>query len=204
MLSADFVAEARDPAALIATGPPEIAIAGRSNVGKSTLINRLAARRSLARTSKTPGRTRGLVFYDLELKRPDGARAPLRFVDLPGYGYAQVSKAERRSWQRLVEGYVAGRGGALRLFLVLVDARRAPADEEQQLLEWLTAKAVPHAIVPTKTDKLAAAERGAVKTRVRAALRTEAPVLPVSAETGEGIDRLWGVILRAGDPVTAP
>src|SRR5690242_15511577 len=88
-----FLAEARDARGLLPPGPPEIAIAGRSNVGKSTLLNRLAARRGLARTSKTPGRTRGLVLFGLKLGR--GAPVPeLRLVDLPGYGYAQVSRAE--------------------------------------------------------------------------------------------------------------
>ena len=105
---AAFFAEARDLAGLPPEGPPEIAIAGRSNVGKSTLLNRLAARRALARTSKTPGRTRGLVMFTLRL-----ARAPvgeLRLVDLPGYGYAQVSRGERQSWGPLIEGYTRRRG----------------------------------------------------------------------------------------------
>src|SRR5688572_11613118 len=104
ILSADFIAEVRPKGKLPPPGPPEIAIAGRSNVGKSTLLNRLVGRKALARTSKTPGRTRGIMFYDLQLRRPGQTEAePLRLVDLPGYGYAQVSQEERLSWQPLVE-----------------------------------------------------------------------------------------------------
>src|SRR3954470_3456770 len=124
IIEATFLAESRAPAQLPPEGPPEVAISGRSNVGKSTLLNRLAARRALARTSKTPGRTRGVILYDLEVRFSDGERTALRLVDLPGYGYAQVSHEERRQWQTLIEGYVERRT-ALALVLILVDARRA-------------------------------------------------------------------------------
>src|SRR6476469_3427974 len=106
VIDAVFIAEVRDLASMVPPGPVEIAIAGRSNVGKSTLLNRLAGRRSLARTSKTPGRTRGIIFYDLELLKPDRM---VRLADLLGYGHAQVSKTERESWKTLIEGYVEGR-----------------------------------------------------------------------------------------------
>ncbi len=188
ILEATFIAEARTPSGIPAEGPPEIVISGRSNVGKSTLLNRLAARRGLARTSKTPGRTRGLIFYDLKL-RTDDAEQAMRFVDLPGYGYAQVSHDERQQWQKLIEQYVQRRQG-LRLFLVLVDARRSLADEERQLLEWLTALSVPHYVVFTKIDKLSATERGSLKVAGKRALLT-------SGETGEGVDRVWNAILLA-------
>src|SRR5215467_9335976 len=115
-------------------GPPEIAFAGRSNVGKSSLINALAGRRGLARTSSTPGRTRGLVFFRIE---PQDA-PPLRFVDLPGYGYAQASKKERAAWRPMVERFVERRG-TLRLVVVLVDARRGLQQSDDELLEWLHA-----------------------------------------------------------------
>jgi GTP-binding protein len=199
VLEARFIAEARSAGGVPAEGPPEVAIAGRSNVGKSTLLNRLAARRSLARTSKTPGRTRGLILYDLDVRFPDqdGARSLLRLVDLPGYGYAQVSHDERRQWQTLVEGYVERRG-ALRLFLLLIDARRGLEAEEAQLVEWLQSLEVPYRIVVTKLDKLSATERGAATARLKGEGRT--PPLFVSGQTGDGLAALWRVIRAAVTP----
>ena len=201
---AAFVAEARALADLPAATAPEIAIAGRSNVGKSTLLNRLAGRKGLARTSKTPGRTRGLVMFALRFRRGrEGAGAvpvdELRLVDLPGYGYAQVSHAERRSWQPLIEGYTRTRR-ALALFVVLIDARRGIEDEERQLYEWLGTENVPAQIVFTKVDKLSATARGLLRERARAAFRSGdrgAGPLFVSGQTGEGVDALWAAIFAA-------
>jgi GTP-binding protein len=204
---AAFLAEARDAASLPPIGPPEIAIAGRSNVGKSTLLNRLAARKGLARTSRTPGRTRGIVLFELAL----GKGAPvttLRLADLPGYGYAKVSRTERDSWQPLIEGYTKSRP-TLALFVVLVDARRGVEAEERQLYEWLGTENVPAQIVFTKVDKLSASERGLLRERTRqlfagkrGAGRRAAPLL-VSAETGEGVPALWAAILSAAAPSLA-
>ena len=202
--AAAFVAETRTLASLPPVGPPEIAIAGRSNVGKSTLLNRLAGRHKLARTSKTPGRTRGIVFYDLRVGAGPGAAGgpgagprEVRLADLPGFGYAQVSQTERVSWQPLIEGYTERRP-TLALFVVLVDARRGLAAEETQLLEWLATLVVPVQLVFTKVDKLSANERGVL----RASLRASGPpstrrALFVSGQTGDGVDELWGVILRS-------
>ena len=196
-----FLAEARDPRSLPAAGPVEIAIAGRSNVGKSTLLNRLANRKGLARTSRTPGRTRGIVLFDLALGK-GAPLAALRLCDLPGYGYAKVSRTERDSWQPLIEGYTRGRA-TLALFVVLVDARRGVEDEERQLYEWLGTENVPAQIVFTKVDKLSASERGLLRERTRqifgaakGGARRAAPLM-VSAETGEGVPELWAVILSA-------
>jgi GTP-binding protein len=201
ILEATFLAEARTPGQLPPEGPPEVAIAGRSNVGKSTLLNRLAARRSLARTSKTPGRTRGVIFYDLQAQVPGApGRMALRLADLPGYGYAQVSQQERLQWRTLIEGYVGSRR-VLRLFLVLVDARRDIQPDERELLEWLDSLGVAHQLVITKVDKLSAGERGALKDRIKASFGGKAPpVALVSGESGEGVDHLWRVIARHCQP----
>ena len=206
--SAVFVAETRGLASLPPVGPPEVAIAGRSNVGKSTLLNRLAARNALARTSKTPGRTRGIVFYDLRFA--DGAAGPwrdVRLADLPGYGYAQVSQAERASWQPLIEGY-AERRPTLALFVVLVDARRGIAAEEAQLLEWLGTLSVPTQLVFTKVDKLSSGDRGTLRTSVASSVKSLLPAgaarpLLVSGESGEGVAELWAAVSRAL-PAAAP
>ena len=197
---AAFIAEARDAKGLPPPGPVEIAIAGRSNVGKSTLLNRLAGRKGLARTSRTPGRTRGIVLFQLALGRGAPIEA-LRLCDLPGYGYAKVSRAERDLWQPLIEGYTRGRQ-TLALFVVLIDARRGVEAEERQLYEWLGAENVPAQIVFTKVDKLSASDRGLLRERARQTFRAvpggrrAAPLL-VSAETGEGVGELWAAILSA-------
>jgi GTP-binding protein len=210
-----FVAEARALGDLPVAAAPEIAIAGRSNVGKSTLLNRLAARKSLARTSKTPGRTRGLVMFSLRFRRgkgDTGADAPpvdeLRLIDLPGYGYARVSQTERRAWQPLIEGYTQTRR-ALALFVILIDARRGIEDEERQLYEWLGTEHVPAQIVFTKVDKLPASARGVLREKARASFRggrRAGGPLFVSGQTGEGVDQLWAAIfdaVRGAEPAAA-
>jgi GTP-binding protein len=198
---AEFLAEARDLSSLPPVGAPEIAIAGRSNVGKSTLLNRLAGRRALARTSKTPGRTRGIIFYDLKLGGPAAPIDRLRLADLPGYGYAQVARSERTAWQALIEGYAEARP-TLALFVVLIDARRGIEEEERQLYEWLGTIGVPAQIAFTKVDKLSASERGKLRMQARAAFQTApgarraAPLL-VSGQTGDGVPELWSAIVSA-------
>jgi len=204
VLDAAFVAEARDLRGLPPPGPPEVAFAGRSNVGKSTLLNRLAGRRALARTSKTPGRTRGIVFFDLELAQPEPR---LRFVDLPGYGYARVARDERESWQGLIEGYAGGRS-TLALFAVLVDARRGVDDEERQLYEWLGTIHVPAQIVITKVDKLSATERGRLRAEMQKIFKPRGTNsrrgMPIfaSGESGEGVGELWAAIRDAARAIT--
>lgn len=186
ILSAELLASAAGPEGWPAPDAPEVAVMGRSNVGKSSLLNRLVARRQLARTSGTPGKTRLLHFYRVE--RPEGVCV---LVDLPGYGWAKVSKAERRAWRGRVEGYLGSRG-ALRAGLVLQDARRDPGEEEGELLEYLAARGIPVRVVLTKLDKLKAKEKVRRLRALEAALPVPAEaLLHTSAKTGAGIDALW-------------
>jgi GTP-binding protein len=162
---------------------PELAFAGRSNVGKSSLINRLLSRKGLARTSSTPGRTRMLNFYAV-----NGA---LHFVDLPGYGYAKVSRSVQESWWALVEEYLTQRR-QLRAVIHLVDARHPPATTDQELQAFLASVGRQSVVVLTKADKVGRGERGRVLRDAAAALPPAGgPPLFVSAETGEGIPELW-------------
>jgi GTP-binding protein len=170
-------------------GPPEIALLGRSNVGKSSLLNRLVQRRRLARTSTTPGKTRLLHWYAVER----GGRE-LWLVDLPGYGWAKVSKAERRSWRRLVESYLEERP-TLRTAVLLQDLRRDLSEDETLLVAWLDERGIPVVLALTKVDKLKPMRRA---TRVRE-LREQAGlpderVIPTSAEKGIGVAELWRAI----------
>ena len=157
---------------------PEIAFAGRSNVGKSSLLNRLVRRRAFARVSNTPGRTREVNFF-----RVNGTFV---LVDLPGYGYARVSKTRRAEWRPLMEGYLR-HSATLRGIVQLLDARRDPTDDDRQMLDLLSDIGVPTIVVVTKTDKLAAAK---VRERLHALAveleLDEQQVIPFSAVTGEG------------------
>ena len=163
---------------------PQVAFAGRSNVGKSSLLNALVGHSRLARVSNTPGRTRGIALFEVEGK--------FAFADLPGYGFAKVSRSEREAWKGLVEGYL-DKCGSLRRVYVLVDARRGPEGEERQLAAFLAARAVPYRWVGTKGDKLSAREKVAAAARFDGEpwLAGGGPVLLTSARTKAGIDLLW-------------
>jgi GTP-binding protein len=143
---AEPLASASRPEQYPRPGAPEVAFLGRSNVGKSSLLNRLAGRRGLARTSATPGKTRKLHWYRV---RRSGAE--LWLVDLPGYGWARVSRQERRSWQRLVESYLEDRP-TLRVAALLQDLRRDLGEDETLLLAWLAEREIPVLLVLTKVD----------------------------------------------------
>ncbi|QZA33652.1 ribosome biogenesis GTP-binding protein YihA/YsxC [Hydrogenibacillus sp. N12] len=165
---------------------PEIALVGRSNVGKSSLINALAGQNNLARTSRTPGKTRLIHLYRFDT---------FVLVDLPGYGYAQVSKAMRREFGRLVEGYLKTRE-ALRLVLQLVDVRHPPTEDDRLMRQWLVFHGLKTLVVATKADKLGRGRALEQARRIAGELRLavdEGPIL-FSAVTGEGKDDLWKAI----------
>lgn len=171
---------------------PEVAFLGRSNVGKSSLLNRLVGRRKLARTSATPGKTRLLNFFRIERGSLD-----LRFVDFPGYGYARVSQRERAAWRPMVEGYLEHRA-TLRLVVLLHDVRRDLGDDETLFLAWLAERERPTIVALTKVDKLRRMQRAK---RIRALVSTfglpSDRIVPTSATTGEGTDALWQWIEQA-------
>lgn len=165
---------------------PEVAFSGRSNVGKSSLINRLVERKGLARTSATPGKTASINFYRL-----DG----MRMVDLPGYGYAKVSDAERKRWNALIQGYFdADRD--LRLVLQLVDMRHAPSKEDRQMINYFVEAGIPFIVVMTKADKLNKTERAAREAAMKEEFADLDGILtvPFSAVTGEGAAELREIL----------
>ena len=189
VLSAELVTVAAARDGFPRADLPEVAFLGRSNVGKSSLLNRLVQRRQLARTSRTPGKTRLVCWY--RVVRPGNA---LMLVDLPGYGYAKVSKAERRRWKELVESYLVGRD-ALRAAVLLQDLRRDLSEDETLLLEWLAERDVPAILALTKVDKLKPMRRAQRVSRlVAAADLPRERVVATSAETGLGIPDLWRAI----------
>ena len=161
---------------------PEIAFAGRSNVGKSSVINTLVRRKKAARVSNTPGRTREINFFDVNGK--------FVLADLPGYGYAKISKEARAAWRPLIEGYLTGTP-ALRGIVQLLDARHTPSEDDLHMLDFLARTQLPTIIVATKTDKLRAAERDKrLDTLALEAGVEKEQVIPFSAVTGAGRDEL--------------
>lgn len=160
---------------------PEIALVGRSNVGKSSFLNALTASRGAARTSRTPGRTRSVNFYRC---------GRVAFVDLPGYGYAKVSKEERNRWKDVIEGYLQRK--QLKLVIQIVDARTGPTPLDQTMREWLLQRSLPTMVVVTKLDKLAkSAARAAVADAALKLAIAEELVLGFSAVTREGAKAVW-------------
>lgn len=201
---AQFVGAAPTWAALPPPGAPEVAFAGRSNVGKSSLLNALLGRKQLARTSGTPGKTQALNFYAVN---PHPTKEPeVYLVDLPGYGYAKVSQGQRAAWQRLVGRYVTERAervddrpAPLRAVVQLVDSRHGMTKMDEELTAVMLESPAPHLIALTKADKLSSNARQKAVAGIHKHLQPyglELPVVLTSAEKKTGIDELWSWIWR--------
>jgi GTP-binding protein len=184
--SADFVTSAVAPEGYPREGLPEIAFMGRSNVGKSSLINSLLGNRKIARTSSTPGRTQLINFFRIN--------SAFLFVDLPGYGYAKVPENVRAQWGPMVENYLANRS-ELVLSILLIDSRHPATANDLRLKSWLEHHELPFVVVSTKADRLS-------NNQLRSSLRGSAErlgmsgdaIFPYSSVTGRGGDRIWRVI----------
>lgn len=185
--SATYLLSAMRPGQYPKDGRPEFAFVGRSNVGKSSLMNVLLGRKGLAKTSSTPGKTQTLNFFEINRR--------FYFVDLPGYGYAKVPVAVKENWGRVMMGYLRDRPG-LCMVAQLVDARHKPTAKDIEMLELLDEAEVPTLIVATKIDKLKRSERARNLRTIPEVLDLgeDALVLPFSSVTGEGRRELWGVI----------
>jgi len=188
--TAEFVVGAASLRQLPRGGLPEIALAGRSNVGKSSLLNRLTERKGLARISKTPGKTRELNLYEIDRK--------LVLVDLPGYGFASVPESVKQRWGALIESYLHERE-ELAGIVHLVDARHPPSDDDVQMHEWIKHFGVAALIAATKADKLPKDRRASAHRTIGEALEpaAETSIVFFSAVTGEGADAVWSWIRTA-------
>lgn len=190
ILQAEFIRSCADSEQFPDGPAPEIAIVGRSNVGKSSLINSLLQRKALAKVSRTPGKTRTINLFSIVTDDPQLPRFVL--ADLPGYGYAKVSKAERAKWAPLIEGYLERRQH-VRTVVMLVESRVVgPRDPET--VSWLRAIGYEPVVVATKADKLKASERVAALRHLERTLGLTGAVTAYSSVTGEGRERLWSAL----------
>jgi len=189
----DFIFASASPDDLPPLGAPEIAFAGRSNVGKSSLLNALTNRKTLARVSHTPGRTQQLNFFDL------GEPPRLRLVDMPGYGYAAVGKEKTASWSKLIRDFLRGRASLERVF-VLIDARRGVGKLDEEFFDLLDRSAVSYQLVLTKRDEVKVREREATEAAALAALSKRPAAYPevlfTSSQTGDGVPELRAAIAK--------
>ena len=168
-------------------GLPEFALAGRSNVGKSSFINKMIGRKSMARISSKPGKTQTLNFYKLE--------EDLLFVDVPGYGYAKVSKSERAAWGKMIETYFTSRS-VLKAVILIIDLRHPPTTDDEMMYDFLKHYNIPCIVIATKADKIAKGKWDKHKKIVRDGLQMEKedPLIVFSSETGLGKDAAWAEI----------
>ncbi len=165
---------------------PEFAFAGRSNVGKYSLINKLVSRKALARTSSQPGKTQTINFFLLN--------GEFYFVDLPGYGYAKVSKELQAKWGKMIERYLT-RSRQLRMIFLLVDIRHEPSAGDKQMYEWVKSNEIPAVIIATKADKINRSQLNKQLAMIRKELGgAKEPIIPFSKETGQGYDEVWKVM----------
>lgn len=165
------------------TDLPEIAFAGRSNVGKSSLINKLLNRKKLARVSAQPGKTATINFYDIDKK--------LIFVDLPGYGFAKVSKQEKEKWGRMIEEYLNEREQLIQVVL-LVDMRHKPTNDDIMMFNWIVESGFEPVIIATKKDKVKPSQREDALNLIKETLGVD-NVIPFSSEKGDGVDEVWNL-----------
>lgn len=189
--SAEFIKSCVSIDDLPAEYLPAIAFAGRSNVGKSSLINTLLNRRGLVKVSKTPGKTRQINFFKINNR--------FYFVDLPGYGYAKVPETVRAKWGSLIEGYLSKTGGkSLKGLILLIDIRLGPTDLDIKMKEWIDYYKIPTIFIATKADKVPYSKRSAGLKEICKGLSLDETtrVLTFSSRTGEGKDVLWREILR--------
>jgi len=188
-----FVISAAAPSDFPPPTLPEIAVVGRSNVGKSSLINAMTGHDGLARTSRTPGRTRLINWFEIQ------AQPTFHLVDLPGYGYAAVDSKTRASWKPLIETYLSSRS-TLAGVLLLVDIRRGAEDEELDFVPWLAQRETPIVVALTKGDKLAKNKRMLEVKRQRKVLGLTRDPYAVSTLDGEGIDAVWRAVVSLITP----
>ena len=188
-----FVTSAAAPKDFPPPTLPELAVVGRSNVGKSSLINALVGQDGLARTSRTPGRTQLINWFQVD------AKPPFHLVDLPGYGYAKVPAGMKDSWKPLIESYLSKRT-TLAGVLLLIDVRRGAEDEELDFVPWLAEREVPIVVALTKSDKLAKNKRMLEVTRARQALGLTRDPYAVSVQDGETIEPVWRALIKLVQP----
>jgi len=187
VIQADFIISAVSESDFPREGIPEVVFAGRSNVGKSSLINRLAGKAKLARTSATPGKTQSINFYRIN--------DAFFFVDLPGFGYAKAGKQTVQQWKKLIEQYFGNRSTIV-LVIQLVDSRMPPTSLDLRLSEWLAKLKIPRMIVATKSDKLSNNQRNTAMRTISKLLGMQSVVMS-SAETGTGCKEVWKRMLQA-------
>lgn len=187
--TAEFIKSAHASGDFVRDGRPEIAFVGRSNVGKSSLMNRLLTRKGLARVSSTPGRTRSVNYFLVNRR--------YWFVDLPGYGYAKAGKEERREWAALADIYFRRPGTPPPLVVMLVDGKVGATPLDVQAWEYLRSLDAPVLVVPTKVDRIPRGRRAAMQRGVGEALELDetVPLIPVSAHSGEGMKELWSALV---------